>query len=71
MNPLISKKVEELIALAESENEPALQSILYTYQGAKMAGMEVNLCKKVNEYTKDVLIPHIQSLQELSKVSKN
>lgn len=69
MNPLITKKVEELIAL--SENEPALQSILCTYLGASMVGMEVNLCRKVNEYTTDVLMPHIQSLHELSKASKN
>lgn len=50
-------KLNELIELAEKENENALLAILYAIQGARCSNTELILAKCVADAVKHVLLP--------------
>ncbi len=54
---LITKKLQELVELAKIEQEPSVQIVLLTLLGARCGNLDGMLANKVQEYTKDVLIP--------------
>jgi len=54
---LITEKIDQLVALAELEEEPNTQIILLALSGARATGMDGMLATMVQEYVKNVLLP--------------
>lgn len=68
---LITEKIEQLIALAEVEDEVNVRIVLLALSGARTSDMDGMLAAKVQEYLKDVLIPKIRADREAAAASLN
>lgn len=70
MSPLITEKIDSLIALAKLEGEPNVQIVLLALSGARAMQHDGMLAGKVQEYLKDVLIPLIEASKN-AKIAQN
>lgn len=54
---LVDSKIDELIFLAESENDGSAKTILFALRGARRANDEYLLVKNIQDFVKNVLLP--------------
>lgn len=70
MSDLITKKIDELIALAEMEGEPNVQIILLTLNASRLLEWDGNLAGTVQEFSKQA-IGKITTIKDQEKISRN
>lgn len=71
MNIILAQKIDDLIAIAEQEDEKAIQVVLNVLRGSLSSGHENIVAHCCAELAKNTLLPLINSAQEMSKISKN
>lgn len=54
----IDEKIDELIKLAEKEDDKNLIIILYALRGARMIHHDDELAKNIQRFIIDILMPH-------------
>lgn len=68
---LITKKLEELIALAKVEDEPNVQIIIYALLGAREAKDDGLLASLVQTIITEVLMPNADAKLIAKKIAEN
>lgn len=70
-NPIITRKIEELIELAGASNEKQTQCILTSLLGARYSGDTYIMSVNVSDFVKNILLPRVNARIESDTASNN